>query len=165
MSKAVVLFGILFQVICEGLWCWCMTLRIVDFWTSNTFQKLDLFPSSSERVGAPTLLGPLERDNLIHWTTANVKVYFTSLASYAMVILIFLPSFPSLGATAQGELWPPEQSASILLYSSFHPFTSILRRSLYTSSNHLLMSISIQSIHPRLIVRFLNNLVFTVWGC
>jgi hypothetical protein len=26
----------------------------------------------------------------------------------------FLP----LGATAQGELWPPEQSASILLYSS-----------------------------------------------
>jgi hypothetical protein len=28
-----------------------------------------------------------------------------------------LPSFLSLGATAQGELWPPEQSASILLYS------------------------------------------------
>jgi hypothetical protein len=27
------------------------------------------------------------------------------------------------------------------------------------------MSISIQSIHPRLIIRFLNNLVFTVWGC
>jgi hypothetical protein len=28
------------------------------------------------------------------------------------------PSFLPLGATAQGELWPPEQSASILLYSS-----------------------------------------------
>jgi hypothetical protein len=25
--------------------------------------------------------------------------------------------FLSLGTTAQGELWPPEQSASILLYS------------------------------------------------
>jgi hypothetical protein len=31
----------------------------------------------------------------------------------------FLPSFLPLGATAQGELWPPEQSASISLYSSF----------------------------------------------
>jgi hypothetical protein len=42
-----------------------------------------------------------------------------------------IPCFiPSLGATAQGEFWPPEQSASIL--------------------------------HPRLIMRFLNNLVFTV---
>jgi hypothetical protein len=29
-----------------------------------------------------------------------------------------IPSFLTLGATAQGELWPPEQSASILLYSS-----------------------------------------------
>jgi hypothetical protein len=29
-----------------------------------------------------------------------------------------LPSFFPLGATAQGEFWPPEQSASILLYSS-----------------------------------------------
>jgi hypothetical protein len=31
-----------------------------------------------------------------------------------MITYSFLP----LGATAQGELWPPEQSASILLYSS-----------------------------------------------
>jgi hypothetical protein len=30
----------------------------------------------------------------------------------------FLPSFLPLGAIAQGELWPPEPSASILLYSS-----------------------------------------------
>jgi hypothetical protein len=29
----------------------------------------------------------------------------------------FLPSFLPLGATAQGELWPPKQSASILFYS------------------------------------------------
>jgi hypothetical protein len=27
-----------------------------------------------------------------------------------------LPSIIPLGATAQGELWPPEQSVSILLY-------------------------------------------------
>jgi hypothetical protein len=40
-------------------------------------------------------------------------------------------SFLPLSATAQGELWPPEQSASILLY-----------------------------IHPRLIIWFLNNFVF-----
>jgi hypothetical protein len=29
----------------------------------------------------------------------------------------FLPSFLPLGAAAQGELWPPEQSAFIPLYS------------------------------------------------
>jgi hypothetical protein len=28
-----------------------------------------------------------------------------------------IPSFLPLGATAQGELWHPEQSASIFLYS------------------------------------------------
>jgi hypothetical protein len=28
-----------------------------------------------------------------------------------------MTSFLPLGGTAQGELWPPEQSASILLYS------------------------------------------------
>jgi hypothetical protein len=32
-------------------------------------------------------------------------------------VLSKLPSFFPLGATAQGELWPLEQSASILLYS------------------------------------------------
>jgi hypothetical protein len=40
----------------------------------------------------------------------DMKVHITNYES-------FLP-FP-LGATAQGELWPPEQSASILLY--IHP--------------------------------------------
>jgi hypothetical protein len=29
-----------------------------------------------------------------------------------------IKNFLPLGATAQGELWPPEQAASILLYSS-----------------------------------------------
>jgi hypothetical protein len=47
----------------------------------------------------------------------------------------FLPSFLPLGTTAKGELWPPAQSTSILLY------------------------------FPRLTVWFLNNLVFMVWGC
>jgi hypothetical protein len=35
-------------------------------------------------------------------------------------------SFLPLGATAQGELWPPEQSASILLYSEANPLVSEL---------------------------------------
>jgi hypothetical protein len=34
-----------------------------------------------------------------------------------LTIPSFLPSFLPFGATAQGELWPPEQSASFLLYS------------------------------------------------
>jgi hypothetical protein len=33
------------------------------------------------------------------------------------MFVLFDCSFLPLGATAQGELWPPEQSASILLYS------------------------------------------------
>jgi hypothetical protein len=37
-----------------------------------------------------------------------VIILYTYLVKYT-----FLP----LGATAQSELWPPEQSASILLYS------------------------------------------------
>jgi hypothetical protein len=35
---------------------------------------LDLFPSSGEGKGTPTLLGPLERANLNHWTTHAVEV-------------------------------------------------------------------------------------------
>jgi hypothetical protein len=34
-----------------------------------------------------------------------------------------IPSFLPLGATAQGELWPPEQSVSILLSSSSTGFS------------------------------------------
>jgi hypothetical protein len=30
---------------------------------------MDLFPSSDEGRETPTLLGPLERTNLNHWTT------------------------------------------------------------------------------------------------
>jgi hypothetical protein len=37
------------------------------------FPKLDLFPSSGEREGkTPTLLGPLERVNLNHWTSETM---------------------------------------------------------------------------------------------
>jgi hypothetical protein len=35
---------------------------------STKFRKLDLFPSSGKGE-TPTLLGPLERANLNHWTT------------------------------------------------------------------------------------------------
>jgi hypothetical protein len=42
-----------------------------EFWIVENiaFQKLALFPSSGERRKRPTLLGPLERANLNHWTT------------------------------------------------------------------------------------------------
>jgi hypothetical protein len=33
------------------------------------FRKLDVFPSSGEMREASTLLGPLGRANLNHWTT------------------------------------------------------------------------------------------------
>jgi hypothetical protein len=45
-----------------------------------------------------------------------------------------IPSFLPLGATAQGEFWPPEQSASILLYSS--SFLPILSHSFYGDHIH-----------------------------
>jgi hypothetical protein len=34
--------------------------------SKNTYQKLDLFPSSDKMMGAPTLLGPLEKSSLNH---------------------------------------------------------------------------------------------------
>jgi hypothetical protein len=36
------------------------------------FQKLDLFPSSGEEKGTPTLLGLLERADHNHWTTQSL---------------------------------------------------------------------------------------------
>jgi hypothetical protein len=55
------------------------------------------------------------------------------------------PSFLPLGATAQGELWPPEQSAAILLY-----FLSlfILRRSSRIFSNHLSLGLRVFLVQP-----------------
>jgi hypothetical protein len=48
----------------------------------------------------------------------ELVVSWQSVRISAMVIVYpILPSFLPLGATAQDELWPPEQSASILLYS------------------------------------------------
>jgi hypothetical protein len=56
----------------------------------------------------------------------NVMQLEATATSY---ILTGCPFFLPLGATAQGELWPPEQSASILLYSS--SFLPILSLSFY----------------------------------
>jgi hypothetical protein len=38
---------------------------------NTTFRKLDLFPSSGKIMGARTLLGPLERANINHWTSSD----------------------------------------------------------------------------------------------
>jgi hypothetical protein len=43
---------------------------------NKTFRKLDLFPSSCEGWKTPTLLGPLERANLNHWTGITGFVAF-----------------------------------------------------------------------------------------
>jgi hypothetical protein len=40
------------------------------------FRKLDLFPSAGEGREISTLLGPLERANLIHW--ARIDIYIPS---------------------------------------------------------------------------------------
>jgi hypothetical protein len=60
--------------------------------------------------------------------------------------------------------WTIRLHSSLLLICPLHPFTFILRRWSYTSSNHLHLGlpVSVQSIHPRLTVWFLNSLVFTV---
>jgi hypothetical protein len=63
------------------------------------------------------------------------------------------PSFLPLGATAQGELWPPEQSDSILLYSSsflpilhFH-FMEIISLQ-HRSYSYSFADVDFRSIHP-----------------
>jgi hypothetical protein len=43
-----------------------------------------------------------------------------------MLVTTFQTFFLPLGATAQGELWPPEQSASNILYSSSITFQTAL---------------------------------------
>jgi hypothetical protein len=45
-----------------GSWTLLIVLENATFW------KLDLFPSSGEGKEAHTILGPLERANLNHWT-------------------------------------------------------------------------------------------------
>jgi hypothetical protein len=48
--------------------------QATEFSLENTrFQKLDLFLPSIEGRYIPTLLGPLQRANLNHWTTDEVK--------------------------------------------------------------------------------------------
>jgi hypothetical protein len=50
-----------------------------NFSKSTTFRKLDLFPFSSKMEGTPTLLGPLERANLSHWTSDICPSYLNNL--------------------------------------------------------------------------------------
>jgi hypothetical protein len=48
--------------------------RILGFFhrpETATSRKMDLFPSSNEGMETPSLLGPLERANLNHWTQGN----------------------------------------------------------------------------------------------
>jgi hypothetical protein len=53
-----------------GFW----TLSILEGFLKNmTFRKLDPFPYSGKKKVAPTLLGPLERASLNHWTTSVRK--------------------------------------------------------------------------------------------
>jgi hypothetical protein len=83
------------------------------------------------------------------------------MGAFSFSRIFFLP----LGATVQGELWPPERSASILLYSS--SFLPILSLSFYgvhhvhppTVSAPSLMSISVQSEADCLVP---EQLIFTV---
>jgi hypothetical protein len=59
------------QINSKGFWRWCVTLITTGFLDfvhrpefynqeNTTFRKLDLFPSSGEGGGAPTLLGTLQ---------------------------------------------------------------------------------------------------------
>jgi hypothetical protein len=41
---------------------------------NTTIRKLDPFPSSGEGTETPTLLGPLERANLNHWTKLDIAL-------------------------------------------------------------------------------------------
>jgi hypothetical protein len=47
----------------------CTSSGILKNTKNTTFPKLDLFPSLGEGEKTPTLLDPLERANLNHWTT------------------------------------------------------------------------------------------------
>jgi hypothetical protein len=40
------------------------------------FQKMVLFPSSGEGRNTPTLLGPIERSNISHWTDTFSETLF-----------------------------------------------------------------------------------------
>jgi hypothetical protein len=70
------------------------------------------------------LVGGKDNYNLIitffiYISCAKIKL----LKIWAMFSLID-PSFLPLGATVHGELWPSEQSASILLYTNAHCMVS-----------------------------------------
>jgi hypothetical protein len=51
----------------ESLGFWTLYICLVFQKLENTFQKLNLFPSTGELGESPILLGPKERANLNHW--------------------------------------------------------------------------------------------------
>jgi hypothetical protein len=63
---------------------------------NRTFRKPDLFPSSGEGWETPTLLGPLERANLMHSTayvsiiTAKPAVLFRAFSYIPNVLLLLI---------------------------------------------------------------------------
>jgi hypothetical protein len=79
---------------------------------------------------------------------------------------------PSPRRYSSGELWPPEQAASVPPCSSL--VHTMKRRRVEWSSEKsvdgrgrgpLILCSLISSIHRKPINWFLNNLVYTVWGC
>jgi hypothetical protein len=55
----------------------CPSSRILNNYTTQSFLNLDLFLSSGVERETPTLLDPLEMDNLNHWT---LYLYFICVA-------------------------------------------------------------------------------------
>jgi hypothetical protein len=55
------------------------------------FQKLDLFLSLGEGEKTPTLLGPLERANLSHWTTQVTTAAIQTPACFTTIFTAYFP--------------------------------------------------------------------------
>jgi hypothetical protein len=76
----------------KGFWRWCITLRIMDFvhcpefWKleNTTSRKLVLFQSSGDGTEISTLLGPLERANLIDRSRIEVSPFYGSQQSVSL---------------------------------------------------------------------------------
>jgi hypothetical protein len=56
-------------MVCNTQNYWVSALCLSSGILNTTFRKLGPFPSSGEGRKTPTLLGPLERVNLNHWTS------------------------------------------------------------------------------------------------
>jgi hypothetical protein len=104
-------------------------------------------------------------------TPNNVSIPGNSNTAASQIVEFLLPSFlPSPWRYSSGRAlasWMICFHSSLFFIFPPHLFTCILLRSSCTSSNHLssFADVDFCSIHPRLTVWFLNNLVCTVWGC